>query len=1297
MAVIHDVREVCGISFGLFRADELKRFSVCHITSSKLAGEGSIYDERLGVMTVNKQCVTCGETFEKCPGHFGHIELNDIIIHPLYYRNVINFLKCICFNCARVIVSFDHLVLYGINKWVGEKRFLAILDRVNRIDCCCHCNESVPNVTYCLVDNVIHVSHGKEKIIMRDVRVKEIFDRVPDAEVQLLGFNPKQMHPSSLVLTCLPVLPTRSRPFIIQGGNVGDDDLTIQYQEIIKANNYLAQSDVLLSEKKRVKYIQNLRFRIKTLFNNSKGKAKHSSGREIKGLKERISGKEGIIRCNLLGKRVNQSARCLCPDTLILMWDGTIKRAGAVVVGDELIGDDGNPSSVLYVCSGEDDMYKVKQNNGDSYVVTGDHQLVLNHPESSKRHEPSIMTKVKELFSRYKSKQTSYHSVTVVPSELTYTPILPGNDSTLNMTVKEYLQLDAQAKSLLKGVKATRVQWSGQGVRLDPYVLGLWLGGHTTAEEHMSLSSDRSQFIAVNDKIVVEWKKWAEQNHAEVVASSFSNLFNVHRCDYGDELVQSPLERMLSYYYEGKDREKYIPKDYLVNDKDTRLQLLAGYIDASVKGMDSLWAVSFSVSKSIACSLGILCRSLGIQCETTCIGARHLVRLYGNGLGLIPVRHCGVKRKNKGDAEYLVTGISVRYIGKGCYCGFGIDNQTKRFLLADMTVTHNSVAGPECNLSIEEIGVPKETAQILTVPVVVNDTNKEKLELLIEQKKANYIIQKEKGVRINLKYASANKGIPLGWGDKVVRDGEYIDPALLTKFELREGDLVIKTNGDVLDSGITSQNSNTRIQLRPGDVVARHVVDGDILLVNRQPTLHFGSMIAMKAKILPSKTFRISLACTKSLNADFDGDELNIHCPQNTLSIAELQELNSIKTHLISSQASVPNITVVQDTLLGIHLLTKYTLPIPKARFFQLAMSLTSYAHILEKIEHIKTITDYLQCQVTDGHRLFSLTLPSLFSYKQDQLPNGNGRAKGTDQLWIYKGVLVEGVLDKKLINGRGGLIQTLTNEFGSEISIDFINNIQYLAIGFLEYTGFSIGIKDCLPTMKSAVQGNTMKCLLEANSVSHRITHKRIRENMTCMALNNARDGGMKIVKDNMTGAKGTTKDTNSFVDTIESGSKGDYFNITQISSLVGQQTINGERIKKCLNNGKRVLPHYQMEIDDLDIEAKYESQGFISHSFIEGITPREFFFHCISGREGVINTSTMTASSGYIQRKMSKLMEDIQVRYDGTVRNTSEHIIQWVYGDSGFDRTKTIVKQKTNQITDIDRLVHRLNSQYD
>ena len=316
-----DSREIGSISFGIYSPEEILAMSVCKVHIAKKSGYGTVYDERMGTTDSTKLCETCNQTAEFCPGHFGHIELNEPVVHPLFYKRVLTFLNCYCSECNRLLLTRDQIYLDGLNRYKGERRFDKIQEKIKKVDMCCHvdCGSEHPKYKFSTADSsYCKVYEGKDKvktsITINTDEIKKIFDNISNEQVELLGINAGLAHPRNYILTVIPVLPTCARPFVKADNNLCDDDLTNQYTEIIKVNNHLDLSGTDnikdMSETKRQKALASLRFRILTTFNNGQGKAKHSTnGRAIKGIKERLAGKDGQIRNNMMGKRCNQTGR----------------------------------------------------------------------------------------------------------------------------------------------------------------------------------------------------------------------------------------------------------------------------------------------------------------------------------------------------------------------------------------------------------------------------------------------------------------------------------------------------------------------------------------------------------------------------------------------------------------------------------------------------------------------------------------------------------------------------------------------------------------------------------------------------------------------------------------------------------------------------------------------------------------------------------------------------------------------------------------------------------------------------
>jgi DNA-directed RNA polymerase beta' subunit len=350
----------------------------------------------------------------------------------------------------------------------------------------------------------------------------------------------------------------------------------------------------------------------------------------------------------------------------------------------------------------------------------------------------------------------------------------------------------------------------------------------------------------------------------------------------------------------------------------------------------------------------------------------------------------------------------------------------------------------------------------------------------------------------------------------------------------------------------------------------------------------------------------------------FDGDEMNIHAPQSVESVAELQELSAAKHNIISAQGSKPIICIVQDSLTGAYLMTKENKSITRTQFFDISMVAKVNGKEVYSPEKIQKIIQVLKLKgkepnVFNGKGLISLILPDDFIYEKKNDANPEEPI-----VKIYRGVLYEGTLDKTILGVyHNSLIQVINKEYGIELASDFISNMQFITNKWLLVNGFSIGLEDCLVNDVDSVnkiQDKISKCYMEAEGIAETTRNPNIREYRITAALGKAKDIGMKIAKDAMS-------PTNNFLSTVYSGSKGDFFNIAQLTGLLGQQNLFGKRVQPTLSNGKRTLPHYPF--DKMDNEDEYESRGFVRHSFIEGLNPQEFFFHAMSGREGICDTA--------------------------------------------------------------------------
>lgn len=319
--------------------------------------------------------------------------------------------------------------------------------------------------------------------------------------------------------------------------------------------------------------------------------------------------------------------------------------------------------------------------------------------------------------------------------------------------------------------------------------------------------------------------------------------------------------------------------------------------------------------------------------------------------------------------------------------------------------------------------------------------------------------------------------------------------------------------------------------------------------------------------------------------------------------------------NIITAQESKPIITITQDALVASYLMTRRNFNLTRGQFSNLCLKCerpdgsplwnpTRIKHIEKVLKQNKKSTN-----IFNGRGLISLILPENLNYEKE-----NNAHPDEPKVKIVQGVFLEGAFDKNTLgSAHGSLIQLLNKEYGHVITANFIDNMQFLGNNWLLIYGFSVGLEDCMITSEksvSAIKDNLAQCYTKAEGIEQTTQNPGIREIRVTASLSQAKDIGMKIAKEAM-------KPNNNFIVTVTSGAKGDYFNIAQITGLLGQQNLEGKRVSPTLSNGKRTLPHYPFE--NMGKEREYESKGFIKNSFIHGLNPEEFFFHAMSGREGV------------------------------------------------------------------------------
>jgi len=515
-----------------------------------------------------------------------------------------------------------------------------------------------------------------------------------------------------------------------------------------------------------------------------------------------------------------------------------------------------------------------------------------------------------------------------------------------------------------------------------------------------------------------------------------------------------------------------------------------------------------------------------------------------------------------------------------------------------------SVISPDPMIKFNEVGIPFDVAKELTIPEKVNEWNMAHLRKFVETGAENY--------------PGANYVIMLDGKKKRITE---------------------ETKEQILE------------ELQIGCIVERHLLDGDIAIFNRQPSLHRMSIMCHKIRVLPGKSFRLNPGVCAPYNADFDGDEMNLHIPQTEESMGEADILMEVQTQMVSPKNGLNVIGAIQDAVTGNYILTR-------------DMSFTKE----EAVEILYSIGvedfDGLKNGENSGKDVFSILMPKDFDFI--------GVSKEKEAVIIKKGKLIKGIIDKATIGKENGtLLRSLFAKYGNEEGMRILNLIFRLGLEVLLRRGFTTSITDSdlpeeiLIKNKEKIAYNETKIdeLIEMYRKGKLeqlpgLTLEETLESMILRLLNQLRDKIGETVLESVS-------KKNSTILMAVAGGAGGFLNLAQMSATVGQQSIGGTRMKDGYKN--RTLSIFEKG------SLTPESRGFIKNGYKQGLNPGDFFFHAITGRDALMDLALRTPKSGYLYRRLSNALQDLRVEYDGTVRDANGRIVQFSYGDDQVDVSKS------------------------
>ncbi|TKJ20913.1 MAG: DNA-directed RNA polymerase subunit A' [Promethearchaeota archaeon Loki_b31] len=547
-----------------------------------------------------------------------------------------------------------------------------------------------------------------------------------------------------------------------------------------------------------------------------------------------------------------------------------------------------------------------------------------------------------------------------------------------------------------------------------------------------------------------------------------------------------------------------------------------------------------------------------------------------------------------------------------------------------------SVISPSPYVSINEVGVPIAIAKVLTIPTNINDWNIEEMKQLVlkgpfDHPGANYIIRTDRR-RVDLRY---------------VKNREIIAE-----------------------------------MLAPGFTVERHLADGDLVLFNRQPSLHRMSIMAHEVKIMEGKTFRLNLTVCPPYNADFDGDEMNLHVPQSEEARTEAELLLKVQEHILSPRFGGPILGGIQDFISSVFQFTSlnslYNKKDALKLFYLGDVFKTKPEFNLEDLTPITTDPEPLY----SGKQIFSTLFPndlnikvkSKFCKKCDVCEKEDCQYDA--YVVIKNGILITGTIDENSFGAMqpNSILQRIIKDHGNARGREFLDSATKMLLYIIRQNGMTMGLDEVY--VHGEAYEKIQKILEDANDESQKLIKALIENDTTILKRAPGRSMRETLelrIRQILAEARKMAEETASeyigdeahSVIMTKSGARGNILNLGQMSAVVGQQAIRGERINRGYIG--RALPHFK--VNDLSPRAR----GFVESSYRKGLKPAEFFFHAMGGREGLVDTAVRTSTSGYMQRRLVNALQDMIIENDGTVRNSDKNIIQFRYGDDGIDPMHT------------------------
>jgi DNA-directed RNA polymerase subunit A' len=1301
------VSKISKLEFGMLSPELIKSMARVRIINSELYDadgypvEGGVMDPRLGVIDPGLYCRTCNGGIGECLGHFGYLELAKPIIHVLYVKVIYELLKMTCSKCKRIMTDVK---IYGATAKQPAQ--------------CPHCKTEQKKIKFVKP----YTFYEDEELDALEVRDR--FKEIPDADLKKIGFQGGR--PEWLILTLFPIPPVTMRPSItLETGERSEDDLTHKLVDIVRINQSLKENiDIGAPEFILRDLWELLQYHVSTYFDNEltgTPLARHRSGRPLKGLIQRLKAKEGRLRGNLLGKRVNFSARTvIVPDPKISINEvGVAEKIARELTVPVFV----TPMNLMHI-------RKMIKSGKVNYVTRPDGRKIKITDENKKEISDTITVNWSierqlengdtVLFNR----QPSLHRISIMAHKVRIMPdqafrinpsvcVAPDTLVTLGTGTQRPIE---ELRNCWKESELMTCDWSSKlqfptelkkfwGLKPEWYGVNCYkittkeTGRHIVATADHPFYSDKGVTntggLKAGQKLVVRPSETPEYTEVDRVIVKKSDIMRrVPRETYIRHCLKK-LDNLLPLNL--KDQRTMIFARLLGHLFGDGTFILKGDVSRMIFRGDKkdlkeikrdLLKLGFEPEDTVTRSYKGVIRKADKEYPISGTGSHFELRNKPLGILLAAL---GAPTGDKVTSNYSVpewimdAPMHIKREFLGAYFGCeltkpAVRKKTNFRSLAFKVARTDRRAGlkfiKDINVLLKQFGVRTQTYEERGNK---RKDGKESVIFCVEM--ADTESQKNLLGRIGYIYNSKNDSLSrlvyqyltLKLKEKKKRQRLYKEFHRLRKKGVKFKEISKRLNVSVgtLEHWAYHYKNASLPQNFPGfrEWLKKHAVDISSGLV--WETIEKIEEVQIPyvydvTTIADTHNFFANGFLTKNCppyNADFDGDEMNLHVLQNEEARAEADFLMLVENNIISPKFGGPIIGLDLDQISGMYLLTSDDVVLNKKD----AAQLLADAGIDTDLPDKETFT---------GKEIFSQLLPKELNmefetYFAKNLNTPEEKKQHDGIVIIENGILKSGRIDKAAVGPEHGkIISKLMRIWDRGEVRKFIDDCGRLGSAFLMRRGFTIGLSD-LDLPKDAVKKIKEK-LNETQKTSEILIEKykkgeidvlpgmTISESLETQILN-VLSSGISEISQIVSASIGE----NDIVTMAKSGAKGSFINLTQMTAGVGQETVLGQRIHRGYRN--RTLPH----VKPFDLSPM--SRGFVARGFKEGLTPFEIFWDIMNGREGLMDKSLRTRKSGYMQRRLVNALQDLKVDYDFTVRNSVGEIIQFVAGEDRIDVTKS------------------------